>query len=249
MKTQLFVLGARDVEMIHIENILSLHGERYVYALSPNGERVSPRNASSGEWIIDDPTIDLVDVDEIVLIELTPPKDWPYGSKTIVLDHHSEGSIPFPSIFQLCTYLVSGIEGLICGCADHDLRIAYKAFDPAKVLDFRRRSLNLSTGDLEAAKAAVERAPLVGGVRIVSDSPNPLVGDILLSRSEMGLVCIPSDKEGVRKWSFSGAIAQEIAETIINNARAQGLEHYWFPTRGVGGVYCDDPTSLIDEQS
>ncbi len=247
MKTQLFVLGARDVEMIHIENILSLHGERYVYALSPNGERVSPRNASTGEWVIDDPTIDLADVDEIVLIELTPPQGWRWWSKTIVLDHHSEGSMPFPSIFQLCTYLVSGIEGLICGCADHDLRIAYKAFDPAKVLDFRRRSLNLTTRDMEAAKAAVERAPLVGGVRIVSDSPNPLVGDVLLSNGEMGIVNIPSDKPGTKKWAFVGDVNPHIAESIIGNARAKGLEHYWMPQRGVGGVYCDDPQSLIPQ--
>jgi len=245
----LFVLGSRDIEMIHIENILSLHGERYVYALSPNGERVSPRNASSGEWVIDDPTIDLVDVDEIVLVELTIPQDWSYGSKTIVLDHHESDSLPFPSIYQLCTYLVGGVEALITGAADHDLRLAYKFFRPEQVLDFRRRSLNLTPEDLDRARTAVETSPTVGGVRVIEQSPNPLVGDVLLSRGEMGIACIPSDKPSVRKWAFVGDVNPHIAESIIGNARAKGLEHYWMPQRGVGGVYCDDPTSLIDEQS
>jgi hypothetical protein len=243
----LFILGSRDIEMDLIEKVLTENGELFCHAVSPSGERVSARDAAGGNWSFNDAEFDLEMIDQIILVELTPPENWPWKEKTLVFDHHGQGHMQHPAIYQVAAYLVGGMDALVGGCADHDLRSAYRHFPVDIVLDFRRRALNLTPDDLDRAKTAVETSPTVGGVRVIEQSPSPLVADILMSRSEMGLVCVPSDKEGVRKWVFSGDIARELAEAIIDRAKAQNLEYYWFPARSLGGVYCDDPQSLIPQ--
>lgn len=253
--TRLWILGSVDVEMMCIKNILEEQGELYVEAFDMMGNRVVPRDAATGNWIIrqedlEARNIDLRAIDQFVLVELAPPSDWIYGEKTVMIDHHSPGSIPHPSIYQVCALLLGGEEAWICGAADHNLQDAYRFFPAFKVLDFRRRALGLSSDDLWAAYRVVDTAPEVGGVRIVRDSPSPLVGDVLMSGGKMGLVKLPnSDKPDTEKWVFSGAVNRSVAESVLERASKLGYETYWMPARLIGGVYLPlgaDVASLLE---
>lgn len=226
---EVFVLGAEDIEMKIIEELLAFLGKPFVHALSPTGARANAREAAQGQWQLPD---SVPPDTRLVLIELNPQPVM--GRDVLAIDHHSQQDPPFPSLYQVATHILLGERGLILGACDHDLARAYSWFPAEKVLKCRAEALGVPLEEAIAYCDALLPTRFPQVLLGMEKSPNPLVGDVLISRSQSAVVNVgPFD--GTVKFTVVGETNADLVEKILQPFRDAGFETY--STRGIGGVY------------
>ncbi|GIW59428.1 MAG: hypothetical protein KatS3mg087_0494 [Patescibacteria group bacterium] len=234
-----WVLGAHDNEMVAIENLLTRFNQKYVYASSPNGQRVTPKDAYTGNW-----TAPVPDDADVITVELTPN-----GQITPIyaVDHHGNG-VWVPSVSQVASILAGGLKTLIAGMADHDMVASYRALPDLTML-YRREVLQLDDNAWQQAEEFVQQAQNINGVLFhPQPSPNRAVGDILIARNTGGFFQVPSDQQGKVKFAILGQVDRDRVNQLFSRLKDAGIDHYWFPDRGVGGFYAssvDDAVTIL----
>lgn len=182
---RLWVLGAPDPEMEAIERLLREAGEKVVYAVGEDGQRVRPGNAYRAIL----PRIQDQDgVKTLYLVECDIPRpDWA-EVEVVVVDHHRPGDpgygrppeefLAASSIGQVIEHLAKlgkpvdiSTEILFTAAADHCLMAAYRGkcpgVDPDALMRWRAesrarhqgRSVEEVLADIEAAREALRNAP------------------------------------------------------------------------------------------
>ncbi|GIW60480.1 MAG: hypothetical protein KatS3mg087_1546 [Patescibacteria group bacterium] len=246
---RLWILGADDSEMRFIEWILIAHRnsdyETVCYARSLDGlSRVSSSDASSGRWVLPQ-GVCLNDYDEVVLVELSEAPLFfsvHFDKNLVVIDHHSPVNLRVSSLYQVCTYLLGGLEALIVGAIDQNLAEAYRVFGE-DVLFVRAKSLGFGNVDIENAKLYVDESEKVGDVLVnASPLPNALVWEVALERGWVAV--FKSSDLGKANYVIGGVPDLKQMNRLIDAAKAKGYHIYFHPQKGLGGFYVEDSESF-----
>ncbi len=225
LANRLWVLGALDLEMRVVESILRECGEDYCFAVSESdGVRsVSFDEARSGRWVLPTGVDGGRDV-ELVLVNLNPSPIFRLGKPCVVLGNSTGVDLGYPSLYQVCTYLLGGMRALMVGAASHDIARAYAVFGE-ELLPVRAESLGLGEADIAEAVAYVDEAVRVGDV-LLNESvvPNDLVWDVAFERGWSAVFRVRGDLESLAVYKLGGVFDLELAEVLMDAARRAG---YW----------------------
>ncbi len=236
---ELFILGAADNEMQLITEMLTSANRPFAFAQSlAEDKRANAAECAQGKWRADIPD----DVGRVVLVELAP-SECVAGREVLLIDHHAPHHPPFPALYQVATYLMLGERGLILGACDHDLARAYTYFPAEKVLAYRAEIMNASLED--ALRYYETLLPTrIPNLRLgLEPSPNALIGDVLISKGEAGLVVISNPNITLTRFAIVGATTPKLVEQVLQPFRDAGYETY--ATRAVGGVYLPEPNIAL----
>lgn len=179
MDKVIFVLGAKDVEMNAIEQLLKQAGVQYVYACDNAGKRCHPGNAYKATGF----SGEVPDNDRIVRVECNGPAfDWIDTTRITVVDHHfpvdpgygkgPEEYLEASSIGQTWQILRDELGLIYWGtdipldyvaAADHCLEAAYRGkcpkIDPEKLKEYRIKWKSELTGKpVEEIRSDIDKA-------------------------------------------------------------------------------------------
>ena len=215
-----FVLGAPDAEMSLIEEMLRYQSRDYVYAMSlEDDRRVSHHEAERGLW-----RADLPSTGRLILVELGINESVA-GREFLVIDHHVPHRPPFPSVYQVATYLMLGERGMILGACDHDLRSAYRWFPVEKVLEYRSQELSASLCDALDYYVSLYPTRFKDVLLGIEPPPSKLIEDVLLSRGQAALVST-GESSGGCEYTLVGDVSHQMVESLAAAFQTAGYKPF-----------------------
>lgn len=262
----LFVLGARDPEMMTIERLVHGAGQRVAYAMA-DGRRVTAGNAYRAERIsaragtYSGPIVWV----ECALADGSLPRD-------IVVDHHREGDPGFAmpaerywegsSLGQTCSLL--GIEPdrdlRLAAAADHCLAAAYRGLcpgvDPVDLRAWRlasraawqKLSPQVLEERIEAGLARIRQLPTIriGGHAYADalDSDIPELSEVSAISGIPVMYALREPRGDRLKIGALNGSPEMIRAWMAQAVRVLGLKDvYGCPSRGYAGGYRPLPVS------
>lgn len=257
---RLWVLGAGDPEMEAIAALLASHGEQFLLAVQPDGQRVNPGTAYRAV-----PPIAVADT-TVYAVECA----WEGEPVAVRVDHHRPGDPGYGvepaeylrgsslgQVLALCGERPT-LEQQLAAAADHCLAAAYRGecpgVDPDALMQwrarsraqFQRRPQAAVLADVERACKALRAAPqleIAPGVT-VADLRGPAVPELpeAAARLDMAFLASLPERDGRTKWVLQSAGPQALAAWPAW-AQAQGLVDLYGgdPARGFAGGYAPAP--------
>lgn len=217
----LFVLGAPDPEMQAIERLLTEAGQRYAYALGPDGRRVHPGNAYAST-AMSGPIYH--SVGRIILVECGPASegaslDWlrlgvvpgheseaDTACEVVRVDHHSPGDPGYgkspadylagSSIGQVWPLLRSDPvpqDILMVAAADHCLAAAYRGECPGVEPDALMRWRAESRAAFQRRSVDEVLADIERATAILRDAPTVMIAGVPVA--DLGERAVPEVPE------------------------------------------------------
>lgn len=239
---ELFVLGARDLEMDTIAKFLERNSVAYKYATELGGDCLKPNNAYEAYLHLNADEIDAYS--KFILVECKlheySAENFP-NVKMMYIDHHFNG-MEVSSLHQVSEYLSIPLthDEHVIGLSDHNMNDAYDKY-PLDIYRIRKEVFRINDETEKLCKKYIANSVEIStGLYYNPEiSPNNFVSDMLMLNMSAMIIGIPSDNPGLSKYTLVGYKTPKVYELTVEfyNTELEAKDMVLMPHRLIAIAY------------